>query len=215
VGYVVGQGTQHNPEVRRTALGVPTGGAGTLAVTGDLKQMTPEFVVGVSFMGYGVSLAVGLGVPIPILDEEVMRHAALGDEDLVTQVVDYSHDYPEMVARSLGEVSYAQLRSGSVTIQGREVPTVSLSSYAKARTAIEISISNSDWPDLMERQERVIYTCILLVVAGLFGAALAPWFNLLEAGLWVLAALTHATAIQRFLRARRLLLSSAKEKQPR
>ena len=38
-----------------------------------------------------------------------------------------------MVARSLGEVSYAQLRSGSVTIQGREVPTVSLSSYAKAR----------------------------------------------------------------------------------
>jgi len=89
-----------------------------------------------------------------------------------------------------------------------------LVSYAKARTAIEISISNSDWPDLMERQERVIYTCILLVVAGLFGAALAPWFNLLEAGLWVLAALTHATAIQRFLRARRLLLSSAKEKQP-
>ena len=134
VGYVVGQGTQHNPEVRRTPLGVPTGGAGTLAVTGDLKQMSPEFVVGVSFMGYGVSLAVGLGVPIPILDEEVMRHAALGDEDLVTQVVDYSHDYPEMVARSLGEVSYAQLRSGSVTIQGREVPTVSLSSYAKART---------------------------------------------------------------------------------
>ncbi|HWR97928.1 MAG TPA: homocysteine biosynthesis protein, partial [Candidatus Methanoperedens sp.] len=83
--------------------------------------------------GYGVSLAVGLGVPIPVLDEEVMRHAALGDEDLVTQVVDYSHDYPEMIARSLGEVSYAQLRSGSVTIQGREVPTVSLSSLAKAR----------------------------------------------------------------------------------
>jgi uncharacterized protein (DUF39 family) len=137
VGYVVGQGTQHNPEVRRTALGVPTGGAGTLAVTGDLRQMSPEFVVGVSFMGYGVSLAVGLGVPIPILDEEVMRHAALGDEELFTQVVDYSHDYPEMIARSLGEVSYAQLRSGSVTIQGREVPTVSLSSYRKARTIAE------------------------------------------------------------------------------
>ncbi len=137
VGYVVGQGTQHNPDVRRTALGVPTGGAGTLAVTGDLKQMSPEYVVGVSFMGYGVSLAVGLGVPIPILDEDVMRHAALGDEDLVTQVVDYSHDYPEMISRSLGEVSYAQLRSGSVTIQGREVPTVSLSSYAKARAIAE------------------------------------------------------------------------------
>src|SRR5512136_1566484 len=91
VGYVVGQGTQHNPDVRRLPSGVPAGGAGTLAVTGDLKQMSSEFVVGVSFMGYGVSLAVGLGVPIPILDEEVMRLAALGDEDLVAQVVDYSH----------------------------------------------------------------------------------------------------------------------------
>jgi uncharacterized protein (DUF39 family) len=133
VGYVVGPGTQHNPEVRRLPSGVPAGGAGTLAVTGDLRGMSPEFVVGVSFTGYGVSLAVGLGVPIPVLDEEVMRHAALGDEDLVTQVIDYAHDYPQMVARSLGEVSYAQLRSGSVQIQGREVPTVSLSSLPKAR----------------------------------------------------------------------------------
>jgi phosphatidylglycerophosphate synthase len=90
-----------------------------------------------------------------------------------------------------------------------------LVSYAKARTAIEISISNSDWPDLMERQERVIYTCVLLVAAGLFGTAIAPWFNLMEWGLWLLAALTHATAIQRFMRARRLLMSSAEEKQPR
>ena len=71
-----------------------------------------------------------------------MRCAALGDEDLVTQVVDYSHDYPEMVARSLGEVSYAQLRSGSITVQGREVPTVSLSSLAKAR---KIAATLKDW----------------------------------------------------------------------
>ena len=51
----------------------------------------------------------------------------------MTQVVEYSHDYPEMVSRSLGQVTYAQLRSGSITVEGKEVPTVSLSSYSRAR----------------------------------------------------------------------------------
>jgi uncharacterized protein (DUF39 family) len=134
VGYVSWQGTQHNPEVKRLKNGAPIAPAGTIAVTGDLKQMKPEWLVGASFMGYGSSLVVGLGIPIPILDQDVMRCAALGDEDLVTQIVDYSHDYPESVPRSLGQVTYAELRSGSITIEGKEVPTASLSSYSRART---------------------------------------------------------------------------------
>jgi uncharacterized protein (DUF39 family) len=134
VGYVSWQGTQHNPEARRLPHGAPAVPAGTIAVTGDLKQMSPEFLVGVSYLGYGVSLAVGLGIPIPVLDEEVMAHAARGDDELVCQIVDYAHDYPQMVARSLGEVTYAQLRSGEIEVEGRRVPTVSLSSLAKART---------------------------------------------------------------------------------
>jgi uncharacterized protein (DUF39 family) len=134
VGYVSWQGTQHNPEVKRLKNGAPIAPAGTIAVTGDLKQMKPEWLVGASFMGYGSSLVVGLGIPIPILDQDVMRCAALGDEDLVTQIVDYSHDYPESVPRSLGQVTYAELRSGSITVEGKEVPTASLSSYSRART---------------------------------------------------------------------------------
>jgi uncharacterized protein (DUF39 family) len=102
-------------------------------VTGDLKQMKPEWLVGASFMGYGSSLIVGMGIPIPIIDQEAMKHAALSDEDLVTQIVDYSNDYPQGVARSHGQVTYAELRSGSITFEGREVPTVSMSSYSKAR----------------------------------------------------------------------------------
>lgn len=90
-----------------------------------------------------------------------------------------------------------------------------LVSYAKARTAIEMPISNSDWPDLMERQERVLYTCLLLVASGLFGTSFSASFNLLEWGLWGLAALTHGTAIQRFLRARRMLVSRGEEQQRR
>ncbi len=133
VGYVSWQGTQHNPEAPREAKGVPKVPAGTIAVTGDLKQMKPEWLVGASFMGYGVSLIVGIGIPIPILDQETMKYAALGDEDLVTQVVEYSHDYPHMISKSLGQVTYAELRSGSITVDGKEIPTVSISSYSKAR----------------------------------------------------------------------------------
>jgi uncharacterized protein (DUF39 family) len=133
VGYVSWQGTQHNPEVKRTKKGVPAAPAGTIAVTGDLKQMKQEWLVGASFMGYGSSLIVGMGIPIPIVDQEAMKYASLGDEDLVTQIVDYANDYPQGVARSLGQVTYAQLRSGSIPFEGREVPTVSMSSYSKAR----------------------------------------------------------------------------------
>ena len=81
-----------------------------------------------------------------------------------------------------------------------------LTSYAKARTAIEQPISNTEWPDLFERQERVLYTCALLVVIGLFG------FDIMSIGLWILAALTHATAVQRFLRARRMLVRGQDKK---
>ena len=76
-GYVAWNGTQHNPSAPRTENGVPKRGAGTLAVIGDLKQMSPRWLVGISMLGYGVTLAVGIGVPIPILDEEILRYTCL------------------------------------------------------------------------------------------------------------------------------------------
>lgn len=132
-GYVYWHGTQHNPSVKRKDNGVPQAPAGTIAVMGDLKQMTGKWLVGTSFQGYGVSLVVGLGIPIPVLDEDILKHAAAKDEDLWTQIVDYSEDYPQGKAGSLGEVNYKQLKSGSITIKGKEVPTSPLSSYSKAR----------------------------------------------------------------------------------
>ena len=71
-GFVAWQGTQHNPSAPRTEKGVPREGAGTLAVIGDLKQMNPRWLVGSSVLGYGCSLTVGIGVPIPILSEEIL-----------------------------------------------------------------------------------------------------------------------------------------------
>jgi len=132
-GFVAWPGTQHNPNVRRGGNGVPMEGAGTIATIGNLKEMNPEWLVGASILGYGVSLYVGIGIPIPILNEEMARFTAVRDEDLFTQVYDYSMDYPKGVAKSLGEVSYRDLRSGKITLNGQEVSTAPMSSYFKAR----------------------------------------------------------------------------------
>jgi len=137
VGYVTWQGTQHNPSVPRSDNGVPKGGAGTLFVMGDMKQMKPEWLVGVSFLGYGVSLNVGLGIPIPILDEEVARCAAVQDADIYAPVTDYSQSYPQCEPVDMGFVTYAELKTGSITVRGKQVPTAALSSYSKAREIAE------------------------------------------------------------------------------
>jgi uncharacterized protein (DUF39 family) len=142
IGYVVGNGTQHNPTVPRTDGGTPRMGAGTLSVTGDLKKMNARWLRGASFTGYGTTLAVGIGLPIPILDEEVLRYTTVTDADIVAQVVDYSEAYPNCIPGSLGEVSYAQLKSGSITINGKKVPTAGLSSYARAG---EIATTLKNW----------------------------------------------------------------------
>jgi len=137
-GYVAWHGTQHNPCADRTDKGVPRSPAGTLSLIGDLKQMDPHWVRGVSYIGYGVSLMIGVGVPIPILNEEMLRYTAIKDEEIYTQVLDYSESFPQGIGGSLGEVDYGQLKSGTITVQGKEVPTAPLSSYSKAKEIAEI-----------------------------------------------------------------------------
>jgi uncharacterized protein (DUF39 family) len=141
-GYVAWNGTQHNPGATRTENGVPKRGAGTLAVIGDLKQMSPRWLVGVSMLGYGVTLAVGIGVPIPILDEEILQYTLVTDADILAPVVDYSKTYPQREPDVLAEVSYAELKSGAIKLQGKEIPSASLSSYSRA---LEIATTLKDW----------------------------------------------------------------------
>ena len=116
-GYVVWPGTQHKPQVKRTDKGVPLTPAGTLWVMGDLKQMSSKYVMGVSIQGYGCSLSVGLGIPIPLLNEEIAAHTGISDEEIFTQVLDYGNDYPSGHAKSLAQVSYAELKSGTITVE--------------------------------------------------------------------------------------------------
>ncbi len=138
IGYVTWNGTQHNPDAPRTDKGIPLRPAGTMMVQGDLKQMDSRWIKGLSLLGYGCSLAVGLGIPIPILDPEMAAFTGIGDDELFTQVVDYGHDYTNGIARTYGQVSYAQLKSGSIMVNNQEVPTAPLSSVARAREIAEL-----------------------------------------------------------------------------
>ncbi|MBP1738206.1 MAG: hypothetical protein H6Q48_499 [Deltaproteobacteria bacterium] len=137
-GYVAWNGTQHNPDVPRSENGTPRKGAGTLALIGNLKEMDPQWIRAVSYTGYGVSLSLAVGVPIPILDEEMMKFVSVSDAELTAPVVDYSRFYPTGEGEALlGEVTYAQLKSGSIEVKGKQVPTGCFSSYSKAREVAE------------------------------------------------------------------------------
>lgn len=121
VGYVTGSGTQHDPQH----------GFATLMVQGDLKRMTREFLRAAVFRAYGCTLYVGLGVPIPVLDEESARDAGVADCDIGVNVLDYA--VPQRQRPVLKKTNYAELKSGSVAIDGRRVPASSLSSLVMAR----------------------------------------------------------------------------------
>ncbi|HXZ24036.1 MAG TPA: homocysteine biosynthesis protein [Methanomassiliicoccales archaeon] len=133
-GYVAWEGTQFKTNVE-AKNGVPTGASRTLAVIGDLKQMSTDYVRALSFHKYGPTLGVGVGVPIPILDEEMMRAVSVRDEQIFAPILDYS-----ILSRNktpIRHVSYAELRSGKVELNGRSVKSSSISSYQKARQIAE------------------------------------------------------------------------------
>lgn len=147
VGYVTWHGTQHKPAAPRADNGTPRKPAGTLMVQGDLKQMSSRWLRGISMQGYGCTMSVGLGIPIPILNETMAAYTGVSDHDIVTQIVDYAHDYPNGIARSYGEVSYAQLKSGQIEVNGKMVPTAPISSVVRAR---EIAETLQQW--IMDRK---------------------------------------------------------------
>ncbi len=142
IGYVAWHGTQHNPHVPRLDNDVPRRPAGTLALIGDLKQMNARWLAGTSMLGYGPTLTLGIGVPIPILSDEILQHTLVTDADIVAPIIDYSTSQPQRAPDVLAEVSYAELRSGHITLLGKQVATSSLSSYSRAR---EIATTLKSW----------------------------------------------------------------------
>lgn len=137
-GHVYAEGTQHASDCDRSENGVPTEGAGTLGLTGNMKEMNADFVRGVSLKGYGASLALGVGIPIPILNKEILKYCTVKDSEIFASVIDYSNSYPERRSEILCKLSYEELKNSEVTINGKKVQSTSLSSYSKALNVAEI-----------------------------------------------------------------------------
>jgi L-aspartate semialdehyde sulfurtransferase len=136
-GYVSWEGTQHFPLQKRLPNDTPVGPAATLALIGDAKQMKARWVRGCYFKGYGASMMLGVGVPIGVVSEETIAHCAVLDKDLVAPIVDFS--IPRRVRPTFGLVSYAQLMSGRVNIDGKSVRVAPLASlYLSRQVAMEL-----------------------------------------------------------------------------
>jgi uncharacterized protein (DUF39 family) len=134
-GYVTWNGTQHHPTVQDVNGHKMYFGA-TLSVVGNLKEMTPDFLRAAYLPGYGVSIFIGIGIPIPILNEGILNDVSVRDEEIYTRVVDYSSNKREK--KALAYVNYGDLRSGNIVIDGKDVRTSSMSSYAKAREICDL-----------------------------------------------------------------------------
>jgi len=130
-GYISWQGTQFNNNKPRDENGIPLSSAATLAVIGDLKAMSTEYISPAVLTGYGTSMFVGIGIPIPVLDEDLLKNLAVKNEDIYTYIVDYS--VPTLSKPSLDKVSYKELQSGSITLNNQNIKTAPLSSLNKAR----------------------------------------------------------------------------------
>jgi len=131
IGYIAWEGTQHFPLQKRLKNGTPIGPASTLALIGDAKQMDPYWVRGCHFKNYGSSLMLGVGIALPVLQEEVILHCGVTDEEIVAPVVDFA--VPRRVRPTFGLVTYSQLKSGRITIEGKTVRTAPLSSIPLSR----------------------------------------------------------------------------------
>lgn len=127
-GYVSWNGTQFHTTKPVNEFGIPTSNARTIAVIGDLKKMSSDFLRGAYIEKYGITLYVGIGIPIPILDEDLARRVSIRNEQIETTVIDYGNGN-----RVLGKTNYAALQSGSIEIDGHKIRTAPLSSLAKAR----------------------------------------------------------------------------------
>ncbi|MEX1308184.1 MAG: homocysteine biosynthesis protein [Eubacteriales bacterium] len=131
IGYVAWEGTQSVRSHETFEDGAEMYSGQTLALIGDLKQMSPEFIRAAVMENYGTTIFIGMGIPIPVLDADLMAQLAKRDDELYTHIYDYGLGL--LKKPQLKRVSYAELRSGSVEVNGKMVKTASLSSISKAR----------------------------------------------------------------------------------
>lgn len=128
-GFVVWPGTQFHTTKPKNELGVPVTNAATIAVMGNLKEMSSDYIQAAYFENYGVSMFVGIGIPIPILNVEMAKRVSINNSQIETSVLDYG----TVGTPKLGQVSYKELQSGFIKVNGKKIRTAPVSSLSKAR----------------------------------------------------------------------------------
>ena len=129
-GVIVGEGSNHNPLQKRNECGIPVGPAITLSCMVDIKMMKPKYLRAGFIKSYGPVLFVGVGVPIPVLDEEIAEHLTINDEKIHTTIVDFS--IPRRTKPTFGQCTYKELRTSTVIINKKPTLVAPLSSMAWA-----------------------------------------------------------------------------------
>lgn len=137
-GYVTWRGTQFRTGAPKNRAGIPLQNSATLALIGDLKEMDPGFLKAAYYEKYGVSIFIGVGIPIPVLDEDIAKSVSIRNQDIETEIIDYSS--PERPC--IGRTNYAALQSGKIRLEKKTIRTASMSSLFKAR---EIAATLKEW----------------------------------------------------------------------
>ncbi|NCB08200.1 MAG: hypothetical protein EOM73_08560, partial [Bacteroidia bacterium] len=132
-GFVVWPGTQFNTSKPKNEFGIPVSNSATIAVMGNLKEMSPEYLQAAYFEKYGVSMFVGIGIPVPVLDVDMARRVSVNNSQIETSVLDYG----TVGTPKLGQGSYEELRSGFIKIEGKKIRTAPVASLSKARKIAE------------------------------------------------------------------------------
>ena len=128
-GFVVWPGTQFHTTRPKNEFGIPVTNAATIAVMGNLKEMSSEYLKAAYYEKYGVSLFVGIGIPIPVLNVDIARRVSINNSQIETSVLDYG----TVGTPKLAQVSYEELRSGFIRVKGKKIRTAPVASLTKAR----------------------------------------------------------------------------------
>jgi uncharacterized protein (DUF39 family) len=137
IGYVAWEGTQfNNHQERDPENDLPMGPAATLALVVDLRQVHADFIKPVTIPGYGISLYVAVGIPIPVLDEEVAAQVCVRNRDIKTRLIDYSN------GDVLDIVNYEDLIQNKVTFQGNRLHARTMTDL---KTSHKISTILKQW----------------------------------------------------------------------
>jgi uncharacterized protein (DUF39 family) len=137
-GFVVWPGTQFHTTKPKNELGVPVSNAATIAVMGNLKEMSSDYIQAAYYEKYGVSMFVGIGIPIPILNAEMAKRVSINNSQIETSVLDYGTGGTP----KLGQVTYEELQSGSIKVKGKKIRTAPVASLSKAR---KIAAELKEW----------------------------------------------------------------------